>query len=65
MTVVKRPIFLLDVADCADYLFTEGEEEISSLEDYNSENTQQLGVEEIKEKLLKLDFIKEELRRAP
>ena len=24
MKVVKRPIFLLDVADCADYLFTEG-----------------------------------------
>ena len=23
MRVVKRPIFLLDVADCADYLFTE------------------------------------------
>ena len=29
MTVVKRPIFLLDVADCADYLFTEGEEEVA------------------------------------
>jgi plasmid stabilization system protein ParE len=29
MRVVKRPIFLLDVADCADYLFTEGGEEVA------------------------------------
>jgi plasmid stabilization system protein ParE len=29
MRVVKRPIFLLDVADCADYLFTEGGEDIA------------------------------------
>jgi UDP-glucose 4-epimerase len=41
--------------------FTEGEEEISHLEDYNSHNTQRLTVTEIKEKLLKLDYIKEEL----
>ncbi len=41
--------------------FTEGEEQISHLEDYNSHNTQRLTVAEIKEKLLKLDYIKEEL----
>jgi hypothetical protein len=29
MTVVRRPIFLLDVADCADYLFTEGGEDVA------------------------------------
>ena len=29
MRVVKRPIFLLDVADCADYLFTERGEEVA------------------------------------
>jgi toxin ParE1/3/4 len=29
MRVVKRPIFLLDVTDCADYLFTEGGEEVA------------------------------------
>ena len=29
MRIVKRPIFLLDVADCADYLFAEGGEEVA------------------------------------
>ena len=29
MRVVKRPIFLLDVADCADYLFPEGGEGVA------------------------------------
>ncbi len=41
--------------------FTEGEEQISHLEDYNSHNTQRLTVAEIKEKLLKLEYIKQEL----
>jgi len=41
--------------------FTEGEEEVSHIEDYNSHNTQRLNVAEIKEKLLKLDYIKAEL----
>lgn len=41
--------------------FTEGEEQISHLEDYNSHNTQRLTVAEIKEKLLKLEYIKAEL----
>lgn len=41
--------------------FTEGEEQISLLEDYNSHNTQRLSVFEIKEKLMKLEFIRQEL----
>jgi Predicted nucleoside-diphosphate sugar epimerases len=41
--------------------FTEGEEKISQIEDYNSHNTQRLTVTEIKEKLLKLDYIRQEL----
>ncbi|WP_446810860.1 polysaccharide biosynthesis protein [Methylomonas sp. 2BW1-5-20] len=42
--------------------FSEGEEKISNLDDYTSHNTQRLNVEQIKELLLKLDLIKEELR---
>ena len=41
--------------------FTEGEEQISLFEDYNSHNTQRLSVPEIKEKLMKLEFIRQEL----
>jgi len=41
--------------------FIEGEPEVSTKEDYNSHNTQILNVEQIKEKLLQLDFIKKEL----
>ena len=39
--------------------FVEGEEEIAELDDYTSHNTQRLNVDEIKETLLKLDFIQE------
>lgn len=39
--------------------FVEGEERISSLDDYTSHNTHRLKIEEIKELLLKLDFIQE------
>ncbi len=42
--------------------FSEGEERISQLDDYTSHNTQRLTVPEIKELLLSLDYIKEELR---
>jgi toxin ParE1/3/4 len=31
MRLVKRPVFLLDVADCADYLFMEGGEDVARL----------------------------------
>ncbi len=41
--------------------FSEGEEKISHLDDYTSHNTERLNVEQIKQVLLKLDYIKEEL----
>jgi UDP-N-acetylglucosamine 4,6-dehydratase len=41
--------------------FSEGEEKLSHLDDYTSHNTARLSVEEIKQLLLKLDYIKEEL----
>lgn len=41
--------------------FTEGEEKVASFEDYTSHNTERLNVAQIKELLLKLDFIREEL----
>ncbi len=41
--------------------FTEGEEKIAEIEDYNSHNTRRLNVEEVKELLLKLDYIQQEL----
>jgi len=41
--------------------FSEGEEEISHLEDFTSHNTKQLSVEQVKSLLLKLDYIKEQL----
>jgi UDP-glucose 4-epimerase len=41
--------------------FTEGVDKVSSMEDYNSHNTQRLTIEEVKGKLLKLDYIKQEL----
>jgi UDP-N-acetylglucosamine 4,6-dehydratase len=41
--------------------FTEGEEIISNLQDYTSHSTNRLNVEQVKQLLLKLDFIKEEL----
>lgn len=41
--------------------FIEGQEQISHLEDYNSHNTKRLAVDEIKEKLLKLDYVQQEL----
>jgi UDP-glucose 4-epimerase len=41
--------------------FTEGEEHIATFEDYHSHNTEQLDVEQIKQKLLNLDFIQQEL----
>jgi len=41
--------------------FVEGEEQISVKEDYTSNNTRILGVEEIKEVLLKVGYIQDEL----
>lgn len=42
--------------------FTEGQVHISRSEDYHSHNTKRLTVEEIKKKLLALDYIQQELR---
>lgn len=44
-----------------DKYFTDGEKERSTLSEFNSNNTELLSVEQIKEKLLELDEIKQEL----
>jgi len=63
--------------DCGDYFrisadtrdlnynkyFIEGEPEVSVKEDYNSHNTKRLKVKEIKEILLKIDYIQNELKK--
>lgn len=45
-----------------DKYFVEGNKKLQQVEDYNSHNTERLNVEQIKEKLLKLDYIQEELK---
>lgn len=42
--------------------FDKGQEKISAFEDYNSHNTKRLNVEEVKEALLTLDFVQNELK---
>jgi UDP-glucose 4-epimerase len=42
--------------------FTHGQMEISTLDDYTSHNTERLSVAQVKELLLKLDFIQGHLR---
>ncbi len=44
-----------------DKYFVEGNKKLEQAEDYNSHNTERLNVAGIKEKLLKLDYIQEEL----
>jgi len=44
--------------------FLEGEAQISQIEEYTSHNTARLNIEETKNLLLKLDYIKEDLIRA-
>ena len=44
-----------------DKYFSDGKEQVSVTEDYDSHNTTRLDVEEMKKLLLKLDYIKEEL----
>ncbi|NBK97810.1 MAG: NAD-dependent epimerase/dehydratase family protein [Erysipelotrichia bacterium] len=44
-----------------DKYFIQGDEKLSTMEEYNSHNTYRLNVEEVEEKLLSLDYIKEEL----
>lgn len=45
-----------------DKYFKDGDIELSSSEEYNSHNTQRLNIDEIKIKLLELDYIQEELK---
>lgn len=42
--------------------FSDGEESISKLDDYTSHNTERLNTEQVKELLLNLDYIKEEVK---
>ena len=44
-----------------DKFFTEGDDAISKTEEYHSHNTRRLDVEEMKQLLLKLNFIREDL----
>lgn len=41
--------------------FTEGVQQLSFLDDYNSHNTRRLGINEVQEMLLRLDYIQQEL----
>ncbi|MNR44580.1 UDP-glucose 4-epimerase [compost metagenome] len=41
--------------------FVEGEQHISELDDYTSHNTERLSIQGIKDVLLKLDYIQEQL----
>lgn len=45
-----------------DKYFVEGNKQLQEAEDYNSHNTERLGIDKIKEKLLKLDYIQKELK---
>ena len=44
-----------------DKYFIEGDQNLSSEEEYNSHNTERLNVEQIKNRLLQLDYVKEQL----
>ena len=45
-----------------DKYFAEGDQKLTTEEEYNSHNTQILTIEQIKEKLLELDYIQNELK---
>ncbi|MFD1927501.1 polysaccharide biosynthesis protein [Sporosarcina siberiensis] len=45
-----------------DKYFVEGNEQLQEVEDYNSHNTERLNIEQIKERLFKLDYIQDELK---
>lgn len=44
-----------------DKYFVDGDKQLSSEDEYNSHNTVRLNIEQIKEKLLQLDYVREEL----
>lgn len=45
-----------------DKYFVEGDHDLSKENEYNSHNTNRLNIEEVKERLLTLDYVREELR---
>src|SRR5690625_696174 len=45
-----------------DKYFEKGSKELSVDEEYNSDNTERLNIKQIKEKLLKLDYVQKELK---
>ncbi|WP_372663113.1 polysaccharide biosynthesis protein [Cohnella sp.] len=45
-----------------DKYFVEGDEQLALEDEYNSHNTQRLNIEQIKDKLLTLEYVQEELR---
>jgi UDP-N-acetylglucosamine 4,6-dehydratase len=45
-----------------DKYFVEGDHNLSSQDEYNSHNTERLNVEQIKKKLLELDYVREQLK---
>jgi UDP-glucose 4-epimerase len=45
-----------------DKYFAEGDQKLTTVEEYNSDNTEILSVEQIKEKLLELDYVQNELK---
>lgn len=45
-----------------DKYFEDGSNELSTTEEYNSDNTERLNIEQIKEKLLELDYVQNELK---
>ena len=46
-----------------DKYFIEGDQELSSEKEYNSDNTERLNIDQIKEKLLSLEYVRQELAR--
>ncbi|WP_226036159.1 nucleoside-diphosphate sugar epimerase/dehydratase [Aquibacillus saliphilus] len=45
-----------------DKYFEEGDQQLSTEEEYNSHNTERLSIEAVKDKLLNLDFVQDELK---
>jgi len=45
-----------------DKYFVEGDQRLSSIEEYNSHNTERLQIEQIKERLLMIDYVQNELK---
>lgn len=42
-------------------ILLKGDQKLSSEDEYNSHNTERLNIEQIKEKLLQLDYVREQL----